>query len=177
MADISLLRKDNFALAFKLGELLKEQGRTLTLAESCTGGGVSECVTAINGSSAWFDRAFITYSNQSKIDMLGVLPATLATHGAVSENTALEMAMGAIHHAQANISASITGIAGPTGGSIEKPIGMICFGFSIKDLTDDFHSRTHTAYFTGDREQIRLQAICMALSGLINLLNSLTITG
>ena len=177
MARVSTLRDDNLALASQLGELLKSQGHTLTLAESCTGGGASECVTAITGSSAWFDRAFITYSNQAKIDMLGVNPATLTTHGAVSENTALQMALGAMHRAQVDVSASITGIAGPTGGTPQKPVGMVCFGFAIKHMSDEIHSRTHTAYFTGDREGIRLQAIYAVFSGLISLLNNATVTG
>ena len=173
MANVSRLK--NRQLAEELGDLLKSNGLMLALAESCTGGGVSECVTEISGSSAWFDRAFITYSNHAKMDMLGVAAITLATHGAVSENTALEMAIGAIQHSTSQVSASITGVAGPTGGTAQKPVGMVCFGFAIKDLTGDVSSRTRTIYFEGNRESIRLQAINATLTGLISLLKNLTL--
>ena len=163
-------------LATELGATLKARGLVLALAESCTGGMATEAVTSIAGSSAWFDRAFITYSNQAKIDMLNVAKTTLENHGAVSENTALEMALGAIKHSAAQVSASITGVAGPTGGTPAKPVGMVCFGFAIRDLTNNINSRTHTNYFEGDRESIRLQAINAALLGLITLLKDTTLS-
>ncbi len=170
----------NHHLAAELGDLLKAHGLVLTLAESCTGGGLSSCITEIAGSSAWFDRAFITYSNQAKIQMLGVSTKTLDNHGAVSENTALEMALGALANSAAQVSASITGVAGPAGGTALKPVGMVCFGFALNnvalnDIDSEVSSRTHTAYFEGDRESIRLQAIHTALLGLISLLKNLTL--
>ena len=174
MANVSRLK--NHFLAAKLGDLLKSNGLMLTLAESCTGGGISECITEVSGSSAWFDRAFITYSNLAKSEMLGVATTTIATHGAVSENTALEMAIGAIQHSTAEVSASVTGVAGPTGGTSQKPVGMVCFAFAVKDdLTGELNTRTYTANFEGDRESIRLQAVNAALEGLISLLKNLTL--
>jgi nicotinamide-nucleotide amidase len=149
-------------LARLTGEALATQGVMLATAESCTGGWVGQVLTAIPGSSAWYERGFITYSNPAKQVMLGVSPATLLAFGAVSEATAQEMALGAITHSRAQAALSITGIAGPGGGSAHKPVGMVCFGWA---LDDSVHSAT--CHFTGDRASIRRQAVAHALTGLI----------
>lgn len=152
-------------LAQELGTALKNKDWNLALAESCTGGWAAQSVTAIAGSSAWFDRGFVTYSNLAKQQMLGVGADTLEQYGAVSEQTAEEMALGAIAHSSADISAAITGIAGPEGGSTEKPVGTVCFGWSCKNG----QILTQTEVFSGDREAVRRQAVKTALTGLLQL--------
>jgi len=152
-------------LAHELGIALKNKGWNLALAESCTGGWAAQSVTAIAGSSAWFDRGFVTYSNLAKQQMLGVGADTLEQYGAVSKQTAEEMALGAIAHSSADISAAITGIAGPEGGSAEKPVGTVCFGWSCKNG----QILTQTEVFSGDREAVRRQAVKTALTGLLQL--------
>jgi nicotinamide-nucleotide amidase len=155
-------------LAIELGAALKARGFTLALAESCTGGMVAQAITSIAGSSAWFDRGFVTYSNQAKIEMLGVSINTIETYGAVSEQTANEMALGALKNSHAHISGSITGIAGPDGGSAEKPVGTVCFAWSeVNEATS-----TITKHFQGNREQIRQQAAIKMMAGLIDRLKS-----
>lgn len=151
-------------LAAELGAKLNANELTLTLAESCTGGMVAEAITRIAGSSAWFDRAFITYSNAAKIEMLGVSALTLNQFGAVSEQTALEMAVGALKHSHAQIAGSITGIAGPDGGSSEKPVGTVCFAW----VGHHFAAQTTTQHFKGNRQSIRQQAAAAMLTGLID---------
>jgi len=155
-------------LAIELGAALKARGFTLALAESCTGGMTAQAITSIAGSSAWFDRGFVTYSNQAKIEMLGVSSNTIKTYGAVSEQTANEMALGALKNSHAQISGSITGIAGPDGGSAEKPVGTVCFAWSeVNEATS-----TTTKHFQGNREQIRQQAAIKMMAGLIDRLKS-----
>jgi len=157
-------------LASRLGAALKAQGQTLALAESCTGGMTSQYVTAIAGSSAWFDRGFITYSNQAKVDMLDVSESTLETYGAVSEQIAAEMTLGALINSQANVAASITGIAGPDGGTPSKPVGTVCFAFGFKSHTLHVsETLRHTQHFIGDREAIRKQSVEYALKQLLML--------
>ncbi|HTY99326.1 MAG TPA: nicotinamide-nucleotide amidohydrolase family protein [Rhodocyclaceae bacterium] len=151
------------ALSRRVGETLSEQGLTLATAESCTGGWVAQVVTHTGGSSAWFDRGFVTYSNDAKIDMLGVGGRTLAAHGAVSPETAAEMATGALNRSNALISLAITGIAGPTGGSPDKPVGTVCFGWCRRGHAPD----TERQQFAGDRETVRRQAVIHALEGLL----------
>ena len=160
MADEQLLE-----LAARLGDALKARGLKLALAESCTGGWVAQVVTAIAGSSAWFERGFVTYSNEAKLEMLGVSAQTLGTHGAVSEHTAMEMALGALHHSHANIAASITGIAGPDGGSKAKPVGTVCFAW----VNTQALAESTTLLFKGDREEVRYQSVKTALEGLLQL--------
>jgi nicotinamide-nucleotide amidase len=152
-------------LAQALGEILIAKKLKLVLAESCTGGLVSALMTEVAGSSAWFEGGFITYSNPMKMDQLGVSPSTLDMYGAVSENTAIEMAHGALNKASADIAASITGIAGPAGGSKEKPVGMVCFAWVGRDLAPT----TTTLHFAGDRQQVRLQAVSACIHGLIKI--------
>lgn len=157
-------------LAAELGAKLKANGLALALAESCTGGMVAEAITRVAGSSAWFDRAFITYSNAAKIEMLGVSALTLNQFGAVSEQAALEMAVGALKHSQAQIAGSITGIAGPDGGSAEKPVGTVCFAWA----GNHFSAQVTTKHFEGDRQSIRQQASITMMIGLIERLKQLT---
>ena len=151
-------------LAAELGAALKARGYTLALAESCTGGMVAQAVTSIAGSSAWFDRGFVTYSNQAKNEMLEVSSKTLETYGAVSEQTAIEMAAGVLKNSHAQITGSITGIAGPDGGTSEKPVGTVCFAWSE---TNKPTSMT-TKHFRGNRHEIRRQAAIEMMAGLID---------
>ena len=146
-----------------LAEQLTQRGWMLATAESCTGGWIAKCCTDMAGSSAWFDRGFITYSNAAKQDMLGVRAETLAQYGAVSEAVVAEMAMGALQHSQAHIAVAVSGIAGPSGGSVEKPVGTVCFAWAVRggEVT------TTTCHFAGDREAVRWQATEYALYGLL----------
>ncbi len=153
-------------LAETLGQMLNAQGQILALAESCTGGMAAAAITSVAGSSAWFDRGFITYSNLAKMEMLGVSVTTLEKYGAVSEQTAVEMATGALKNSQASIAGSITGIAGPTGGSVEKPVGTVCFAWT----NTDGRTQSATQLFLGDRAQIRHQATAHMLRGLMEML-------
>ena len=151
-------------LATELGAALKAHGYMLALAESCTGGMVAEAITSVAGCSTWFDRGFVTYSNQAKIDMLGVSAQTLETFGAVSEETAREMAFGALKHSQAHIAGSITGIAGPDGGTADKAVGTVCFAWAeINQPTI-----TMTKNFDGNRRKIRQQATTFLMRQLID---------
>ena len=160
---------DLTTLATELGAALKARAYMLALAESCTGGMVAQTVTSLAGSSAWFDRGFVTYSNQSKIDMLGVLAQTLETFGAVSEEIATEMALGALKHSQAHIAGSITGIAGPEGGTVDKPIGTVCFAWAETNKPTTFTTKK----FDGNREEIRQQATAFLMQQLIERLKLL----
>jgi nicotinamide-nucleotide amidase len=164
VSDVALLE-----LARQTGQILMDHGLKLTSAESCTGGWIGQAVTAIPGSSAWYDRGFITYSNLSKQQMLHVQPQTLTQFGAVSEQTAREMAQGARIMSQAQIAVSVTGIAGPTGGSTEKPVGTICFAWVLENDAM-LVSKSKTRYFHGDREVIRRQSVVTALQGVLELL-------
>lgn len=154
--------------AFQLGQSLKTHDLMLSMAESCTGGLVAEAITSIAGSSAWFDRGFVTYSNAAKIDMLDVSEKTLEQFGAVSEQTAVEMAVGALKNSAAQIAGSITGIAGPDGGTAEKPVGTVCFAWAGKN----FATRSCTQGFNGDRSSVREQAAIFMMAGLIEILNN-----
>jgi len=153
-------------LAARVGEALKARGWMLVTAESCTGGWVGEAVTAISGSSQWYERGFITYTNLAKQEMLGVSAATLDAHGAVSEETAKEMALGALSHSHADVAVAISGIAGPTGGTPDKPVGTVCFAWATQ------HGALYSEkyLFPGDRRDVRQQAVTMALEGVLALL-------
>ncbi|KRS21049.1 damage-inducible protein CinA [Alishewanella sp. WH16-1] len=159
----------SLALATELGQLLLRKKASITTAESCTGGGVAYWLTAVAGSSAYVDRSFVTYSNKAKQQLLGVRSATLLQYGAVSEQTVAEMASGAAQAAGASIAIAISGIAGPTGGTAKKPVGTVCFGFSIDGTVS-----TQQLHFAGDRQQIRQQAIEHALRQCILLLTAPT---
>lgn len=152
-------------LAVELGDKLRARGWMLATAESCTGGWVGQLLTALPGSSRWYERGFITYANVAKVEMLGVSQATLDAYGAVSENTAAEMAAGALKHSHAQATLSITGIAGPGGGTPQKPVGLVCYGWALADGT----VMTSTCRLDGDREEIRSRAVAAALRGLIEL--------
>lgn len=150
-------------LAEALGRQLLARGLVLATAESCTGGGIAMAVTAISGSSAWFDRGFVTYSNAAKMDLLGVPAAMLDQHGAVSAETALAMATGALAHSLAQLTVAVTGVAGPTGGSAAKPVGMVWFGYAGKDI----EPWARCCHFQGDRAAVRAQTVASALEQLI----------
>ena len=149
-------------LAETLGQTLLQRGEWLAAAESCTGGWLAQTVTAIAGSSAWFDRGFVTYSNEAKMEMLGVPETTLQRHGAVSEQTARAMAQGALAHSRADWAVAITGIAGPSGGSPEKPVGTVCFAWANREGGCE----AQTCRFDGDRAAVREQSVRHALLGL-----------
>lgn len=153
-------------LAEAVGKRLSKHGLMLATAESCTGGWVAQVVTAVSGSSAWFERGFVTYSNAAKQEMLGVSAQILGQYGAVSEETVREMAQGAIQHSHAQLSLSISGVAGPAGGSLIKPVGTVCFGWARKGA----EACSCTRRFEGDREAVRRQAVAFALQGVLNLL-------
>lgn len=148
-----------------LAEQLKQRGWMLATAESCTGGWIAKCCTDVAGSSAWFDRGFITYSNAAKQDMLGVRAETLAQYGAVSEAVVAEMATGALRHSQAHIAVAVSGIAGPSGGSPEKPVGTVCFAWAMRNG----EVLTKTCQFAGDREAVRWQSVVFALNGILQM--------
>jgi nicotinamide-nucleotide amidase len=156
-------------LAMQAGTALAQQELMLATAESCTGGWLGQVITSVAGSSSWYERGFITYATVSKQEMLGVSNATLEQHGSVSEQTASEMAAGAIARSHAQVAVSVTGIAGPDGGTEEKPVGMVCFAWIMKEGM----ALTETRYFSGSREEIRRQSVAGALQGLIDLLHSI----
>jgi len=152
-------------LAEKVGAGLKSAGAVLATAESCTGGWVAQAVTSVSGSSDWFERGFITYSNDAKVEVLGVGRATLERHGAVSEQTAREMAQGALRHSKATLAVAVTGVAGPTGGTTAKPVGMVCFAWARGGKM-----QSETRRFEGDRESVRRQSVIRALEGILEIL-------
>lgn len=160
-----MLDDEILTFAGTLGRLLLARGAVLATAESCTGGGIARAVTEIAGSSAWFDRGFVTYSNVAKTELLGVPPATLAAHGAVSEETAIAMASGALARSAARFTVAVTGVAGPGGGSPAKPVGMVCFGYAGADVVPFARRR----YFDGDRAAVRAQTVLAALVDLARL--------
>lgn len=156
------------ALATLVGARLRAKGLMLATAESCTGGWVAQAVTSVAGSSDWFERGFVTYSDAAKQEMLGVRARTLVVHGAVSEETARAMASGALAHSRAQVAVAITGIAGPGGGSPEKPLGMVCFAWAVADGNISVQTR----HFKGDRESVRRQSVIVALQGVLGLLDA-----
>ena len=150
--------------ARKLGEKLQAHDIMVATAESCTGGGVAYAITEISGSSAWFDRGFVTYTNQAKQQMLGVPSELILAHGAVSAEVVAAMAAGALAHSNAQLSVAISGIAGPLGGTPEKPVGTVWMGWARSGGEEPI--RTRCFQFAGDRHQVREQAIVMALRGM-----------
>ena len=154
----------------EVAKLLIARGWTLALAESCTGGLVCAALTDLAGSSDWFERGYITYSNQAKTECLDVAAETIKSFGAVSEQVAKAMSEGAQKNAGVNVSVSITGIAGPAGGSIQKPVGTVCFGWTIQKENLAAITICKTMQFSGDRQAVREQARDYALSELIKLL-------
>jgi nicotinamide-nucleotide amidase len=151
-------------LAKTVGERLKAARQILVTAESCTGGWVAQAVTSVAGSSDWFERGYVTYSNAAKEELLGVRQATLKKHGAVSVETAREMAQGALARSKGTVALAVTGVAGPGGGTAEKPVGMVCFAWADKRGT-----RVETKNFSGDRDAVRRQSVIRALEGVIEI--------
>ena len=155
-------------LSAQVGRALRENALVLVTAESCTGGWVAEVVTATAGSSGWFDRGLVTYSNAAKEELLGVAPETLHTDGAVSESAARQMATGALRVSKADVALAITGIAGPSGGTATKPVGTVFFAWCRRGI----EPITATQTFSGDRESVRRQSVLFALRRLIALLGA-----
>ena len=156
------------ALAMKLGDALHAQQRMLATAESCTGGWVAKVLTDIPGSSSWFDRGFVTYTNQAKQDMLGVPTMVLEKYGAVSEQTVQAMARGGLHHSQADFSLAISGIAGPGGATADKPVGLVCFAWAEKRAAAAPRVWSAHHIFNGDRDAVRRQAVATALQEMLH---------
>ena len=154
-------------LTQRLGERLSAQQMLVATAESCTGGWIAKVITDIAGSSGWFDRGFVTYSNQAKQEMLGVSGETLNSQGAVSEATVIEMARGALSNSRASVALSVSGIAGPGGGSPEKPVGTVWFAWA----RDDGKVQTRMETMVGDRDGVRRQAVVAALQGMSDFLD------
>jgi len=151
----------SYLKAKKLTELLISKNMSIAIAESCTGGSLSSSLTSIPGASSYFNCGFITYSNESKVNMLNVDSQTIELFGAVSEKVAYEMAMGAGQNSKSHLAISVTGIAGPSGGTPEKPVGMVCFGFYV-----DGNVTTTTQFFSGVRSEIVSESIAFALTEL-----------
>lgn len=157
------MTQDLASLAKLLGEQLKQQHMKIATAESCTGGGLGYWITNIAGSSEWYERGFITYTNKAKIEMLNVKPHTLDRYGAVSEPVVLEMAEGALSQSNADITVAVSGIAGPDGGSPDKPVGTVWIAYTGKNM----RTETYVEVFPGNREVVRLGTIKRALEQLI----------
>jgi nicotinamide-nucleotide amidase len=165
-------------IATRLGRELERRGWLVCSAESCTGGAIARALTETGGSSAWFDSAYITYSNRAKMANLGVLATTLESHGAVSEPVVAAMAGGALERSQCQLAIAVSGVAGPGGGSPDKPVGTVCFGWALRAPTHSSHSDgqvamaqsvhtqtvcTQTLRLPGDRYEVRLRTVCFAL--------------
>ena len=163
MADPAL-----YQLAAEVGEALKSRNLMLATAESCTGGWIAEAVTMVPGSSDWFERGFVTYTYISKREMLGVKEATLAAHGAVAEEIVREMAAGALERSHAQVAVAVSGIAGPSGGTPDKPVGTVCLAWAMKGGS----LRAETVHLDGDRESVRRQSVERALGGVLEMLVS-----
>jgi nicotinamide-nucleotide amidase len=156
-----IMDNELFELAQQLGQLLKSKEKKIATAESCTGGWIAQIITEVSGSSAWFDRGFVTYSNAAKMQMLGVKSETLDKFGAVSTQTATEMADGALAHSDADCAIAVTGIAGPDGGTAEKPVGTVFIAWAYKNQ----NIKVVQKKFMGNRHQIRRQTVKIALQG------------
>ncbi|MDH3981024.1 MAG: nicotinamide-nucleotide amidohydrolase family protein [Gammaproteobacteria bacterium] len=150
----------------QLADLLVGRSQMLAVAESCTGGWVAKCLTDLAGSSRWFERGFVTYSNAAKQDMLGVPEATLGEHGAVSEATVLAMVEGVLAHSRADVALAVSGIAGPGGAAAGKPVGTVCFAWALRS---GYHL-AESCRFEGDRDAVRRQAVVHTLARLVTIL-------
>lgn len=156
--------------AEKLATMFLKSSMKLATAESCTGGGLAEILTRVSGSSAWFERGFVTYSKESKSELLSVSPDIIAQFGVISEATASAMAKGAVENSRADYGVAITGIAGPDGGTENVPVGTVCFGWYGKNIADN----TESIRFDGNRLRIREQACMFAMQGLLTLLKKIS---
>jgi len=163
-----MISEDLNALVQEVGRALKQHGLMLATAESCTGGWAAQMITSVAGSSEWFERGFVSYTNLAKREMLGVKTTILSRYGAVSEQTARAMAEGALAYSHAQVAFAITGIAGPSGGTPEKPVGTVCFAWAGKKRDTNSTKRI----FTGDREAVRRLSVVTALQGLLEFLNA-----
>ena len=152
-----------YRLAKRVGAELKRRNLMLATAESCTGGWIAEAITMVPGSSAWFERGFVTYTYISKREMLGVKQSTLGRHGAVAEEVVREMAAGAIARSHAQVAVAVSGVAGPSGGTPGKPVGTVCLAWCFKNRKP----RSETRHFSGDREAVRRQSVERALRGVL----------
>jgi nicotinamide-nucleotide amidase len=157
-----------YDLAERAGRALAGRGWMMATAESCTGGWIAEAVTMVPGSSAWFDRGFVTYTYASKREVLGVRAETLAQHGAVSIQVVHEMIEGALKASDAHVAVAVSGTAGPGGGTTEKPVGTVCLAWGIREAA----ARSEVLHFDGDREAIRRQSVVHALRVLIEIIDS-----
>ena len=164
------MESELFKLAEQLGCSLKASGKIIAVAESCTGGWIAQVITDVPGSSAWFDRGFVSYSNAAKVQMLGVKQQTLDDYGAVSAETATEMAAGVLAHSDADVAVAVTGIAGPDGGTPEKPVGTVFIAWVEKSNG----VRVDKKQFAGNRLQIRAQTVKHAIDGVFCLLADVT---
>jgi len=161
-----------YDLALAVGTALKSRALMLATAESCTGGGVGAAITAVAGSSEWYERGFITYTYISKREMLGVKVETLDKYGAVSEPTVKEMALGALAASHAQVAVAVSGTAGPAGGTPEKPVGTVCLAWALRN----HEPVAETLHFSGDREAVRRQSVERALDGVLKLLTAGRVT-
>ena len=157
---------ETLALCTALAQALRQQGKYMATAESCTGGLIAGACTSLSGSSDWFERGFVTYSNAAKTDMLGVPPEVIAQHGAVSEATVLAMARGALAHSRAHCALAVTGVAGPLGGSAEKPVGTVWLAWALVD-DGGVRAECSVQLFPGDRQAVRHATVNAALAGLL----------
>jgi len=155
-------------LSRRVGDALLSCGWRLATAESCTGGGIAAALTDVAGSSQWFERGFVTYSNEAKQEMLGVSAETLASHGAVSEATVSEMVSGALAHSRAHVAVAVSGIAGPGGGTSDKPVGTVCLAWRMTGA----EPVVRTEHFSGDRAAVRAQTVECALRGVLDVLET-----
>ncbi len=154
-----------YRLAARVGRELKRRDLMMATAESCTGGWIGQAVTMVPGSSQWFERGFITYTYISKREMLGVKPGSLARHGAVSEQVVREMALGALRHSHAQVAVAVSGVAGPDGGTPDKPVGTVCFAWARARGK----AVVETRRFRGDRDGVRRRTVAHALRGILAL--------
>lgn len=161
-------------LSTQVGAALRAQGLMLACAESCTGGWVAKSLTDIPGSSRWFDRGFVTYTNKAKQEMLGVDASLLDSCGPVNEAVVRAMANGALRHSQADVALGISGIAGPGGGSEDKPVGLVWFAWARTTKTGHLEQVSRQQIFAGDREAVRRQAVAHALRGVLVILDEQT---
>jgi nicotinamide-nucleotide amidase len=156
-----------YELAGRVGDALKAQGLAMAAAESCTGGWIGQAVTMVPGSSKWFERGFVTYTNEAKQEMLGVDAETLKKNGAVSEPVVREMAAGALQASRAQVAVAVSGVAGPDGGTPKKPVGTVCIAWCRSGGTP----LAKTFRFMGDRDSVRRQSVIAALEGLVLVAN------
>ncbi len=161
------MEDDLYRLAVRVGRALKRRETMMATAESCTGGWISQAITMVPGSSEWFERGFVTYTNVSKQEMLGVKPRSLAKHGAVSEQVVREMAQGALAKSHARLTVAVSGVAGPGGGTAEKPVGTVCFAWSRKGKAVAVETRR----FRGDRDAVRKRCVEHALRGVLKFID------